>query len=99
MGVSISLFTITNKGLPDMTSLPASIEMPRAFYINSILLQVTILLVFILYFVVSIYRVVKKIKNHRFQDIPEDDKKEEDENNKTELDAMNEHEISKDKEN
>ena len=97
MGVSISLLTITNKGLPDTTSLPASIEMPRDFYVNSILLQVTILLFFILYFVVSIYRVVKKIKNHRFQDIPEDDKKEDDDNNKTELDAMNEHEVSKDK--
>ena len=83
------LFTITNKGLPSISPLPSSIEMPRSFYVNSILLQVIILLVFVLYFIVSIYRVVKKIKNHRFQEIPEEEKKEEDEANRTELDAMN----------
>jgi hypothetical protein len=94
-----NLFTITNKGLPDIATLPGSISMPRSFYVNSILLQVVILLIFLLYFIVSIYRVVKKIKNHRFQEIPEDDKKDEDEANRTELDAMNDHEISKDKEN
>jgi flagellar biosynthesis/type III secretory pathway M-ring protein FliF/YscJ len=99
MGISISqMFTTTTKGLPNTQSLPASITMSRSYYINSLLLQIVFLLIFILYFVVSIYRVVKKIKNSRFQDIPEEDKQEEDEANKTELDAMNEHEVSKDKE-
>jgi hypothetical protein len=76
MGLSISqLVTLTNKGLPDTANLPGSLSMPRSYYINSLLLQVVILLLFILYFIVSIFRVVKKIKNPRFQEVPEDEKK------------------------
>jgi len=68
MGLSMSdMISLTNKGLPDTSSLPTYTSMPRSYYIYSILLQIIILLIFILYFIVSIYRVVKKIKNPRFQ--------------------------------
>lgn len=68
MGLSISeIVTLTKKGLPDTSNLPSYISMPKSYYINSLLLQVAILLIFVLYFIVSIYRVVKKMKNPRFQ--------------------------------
>ncbi len=66
-----SLFFTTNKGIPDIATLPASTTLAKPFYIYSILLQALFLMFFIFYFALSIFRVVKKIKNYRFEEICE----------------------------
>jgi len=83
------LFSTTYKGIPDTTSLPQSITMKHSYYIYSMLLQATLLLFFVLYFVLSVYRVIKKIKNKNFREVPEEDKKEENEPAKNDNDAKN----------
>lgn len=67
------LFLTTSKGIPDLTNLPPSTTMARPYYICSILLQALILLLFLLYFALSIFRVFKKIKNSKFEDVPDAD--------------------------
>ena len=64
------LFTTTSKGIPDTTQLPASIKMNHSYYLYSLLLQATLLLFFLLYFILSIFRVLKKIKNKSFREVP-----------------------------
>lgn len=67
------LFMTTNKGIPDLANLPASITLANPFYINSILVQSVLFLFFFLYFALSIFRVAKKIKNDKFQDVVDND--------------------------
>jgi membrane protein implicated in regulation of membrane protease activity len=69
------LFLTTLKGLPDLSALPSSTTLSFSTYIYSLALQVIIFLVFMLYFILSVYRVVKKIKNDRFQEVPEEEKR------------------------
>jgi uncharacterized membrane protein YciS (DUF1049 family) len=66
-----NLFILTNKGIPDLGSLPQSVTVALPFYIYSLILQVIIFSVFLLYFTLAIYRVTRKIKNNKFTDIPE----------------------------
>ena len=66
----MDLFLTTTKGIPDTSNLPLSTTMNRQYYVCSLLLQCVIMLFFLFYFVISIYRVYKKIKNQKFQEIP-----------------------------
>jgi hypothetical protein len=66
------LFSTTNKGIPDLSTLPQSVTMALPYYIYSLILQIIIFFIFILYFILAIYRVAKKIKNSKFTDIPKD---------------------------
>lgn len=91
----MDLFLTTNRGIPDTSNLPASTTMTRQYYVASMLLQCTIMLLFLFYFILSIYRVYKKIKNSKFKDIKEEPKQEEQEPEKTEVDVMNQHELQK----
>lgn len=68
----LDLFRTTERGIPDINDLPSSTTMARPYYLYSLALQVILLLVFLLYFILSIYRVVKKIKNQKFQEMPEE---------------------------
>jgi uncharacterized membrane protein len=63
------LFMTTSKGIPDLTNLSASTTLAQPFYVYSILVQSILLLFFILYFALSIFRVFKKIKNYKFEDV------------------------------
>jgi len=63
------LFMTTNKGIPDLSNLPSSITLARPFYIYSVLLQSILLLFFIFYFAISVFRIYKKIKNSKFEDV------------------------------
>jgi hypothetical protein len=65
------LFMTTNKGIPDLDSLAGATSLGRPYYVYSILVQSVLLLFFILYFALSIYRVYKKIKNNNFEDVVE----------------------------
>ena len=67
----------TNKGIPDMTSIPTSTSLSKSTFVYSVIIQVVILLFFLLYFALSVFRVVKKIKNNNFQEILDDEKREE----------------------
>jgi phosphotransferase system glucose/maltose/N-acetylglucosamine-specific IIC component len=67
------LFMTTSKGIPDLANLPASTTMARPYYTYSILVQSVFLLFFLLYFALSIFRVAKKIKNNKFQDVVDHD--------------------------
>lgn len=67
------LFMTTNKGIPDLDNLPTSISLAKPYYIYSILIQTFLLLFFILYFALSIFRVYKKIKNPNFEDVIDHD--------------------------
>lgn len=67
----------TNKGIPDMASIPSSTTLSNSTFISSVVIQVVILLFFLLYFALSVFRVVKKIKNNNFQEILDDDKRDE----------------------
>lgn len=71
------LFMTTNKGIPDMTSIPTSTSLSKSTFVYSVIIQVVILLFFLLYFALSVFRVVKKIKNNNFQEILDDEKREE----------------------
>lgn len=71
------LFYTTNGGLPDVSSLPASIKMPTSYFVYSLLLQIIFMLFFVAYFILSVCRVLKKIKNDRFLEEEEDDSKSE----------------------
>lgn len=66
------LFITTYKGIPDTTSLPASTTMAHSHYLYSSLIQATLLIFFVLYFILSIYRVIKKIKNKNFREVPDE---------------------------
>ena len=81
MGNIRSFFVTTNKGIPDLATLPSSVDLSKQFYTSSLLIQIIFFVVFLCHFGLSIYRVVKKIKNPRFQDIP-DEKEEEEEKEK-----------------
>ena len=72
------LFETTNKGIPDINNLPASTTMTRNYYVCSVIIQCIFFLFFISYFILSIYRVIKKIKNPKFKDVPDEEKREED---------------------
>lgn len=87
-----ALFGTTNKGIPDTSQLPSSITMKHSYYLYSLLLQATMLLFFVLYFILSVYRVLKKIKNQRFREVPDDEKKEENDIHKNENEHKNEQE-------
>jgi len=63
------LFMTTNKGIPDLSNLDSSITLAKPFYVYSAILQSILLLFFILYFALSIFRVYKKIKNNKFEDV------------------------------
>ena len=63
------LFMTTNKGIPDLSNLDSSITLAKPFYVYSVLLQSILLLFFIFYFALSIFRVYKKIKNNKFEDV------------------------------
>jgi hypothetical protein len=65
------LFKTTLKGIPDIKSLPSTINMPRSYFIYSAVLQSVLLLIFILYFALSVFRVAKRIKNGKFRDVPD----------------------------
>lgn len=67
------LFLTTNKGIPDIDNLPDSTTLAKPFYVSSLLLQLCFFLVFLAYFALSIFRVIKKIKNSRFEDVPDVD--------------------------
>jgi hypothetical protein len=64
------LFFTSNKGIPDLANLPSSTTLAKPYYIYSVVLQALLLLFFLFYFALSIFRVFKKIKNSRFEDVP-----------------------------
>ncbi len=64
-----SLFKTTLRGVPDRKDIPFSINMSRSYFIYSTVLQSIIFLIFILYLVLSVFRVAKKVKNDRFRDV------------------------------
>lgn len=57
------LFKTTNKGLPDTSNLDSYTYLSLNFYVWSIILQITILIVFIAFLIMSISRVLNRIKN------------------------------------
>lgn len=65
------LFKTTLKGIPDMKSLPSSINMSKSYFIYSIVLQSVLILIFMLYFALSVFRVAKRIRNDKFRDVPD----------------------------
>lgn len=69
------LFSTTNKGIPDLNTLPQSVTMAFPFYIYSLILQIIIFFIFVLFFMIALYRVLKKIKNKNFKHIVEGDKR------------------------
>jgi len=60
------LFKTTNKGLPTTSSLDPYTYLSLTFYVWSIILQITLLVVFISFLVLSINRVLNRIKNDKF---------------------------------
>lgn len=67
------LFMTTNKGIPDLNNLPSSVALAKSDYVYSVLVQCVLLLIFLLYFILSIFRVIKKIKNPKFEDVVDHD--------------------------
>lgn len=67
------LFMTTNKGIPDLANLSSSTTLAKPFYVYSLLVQCVLLLFFILYFALSVFRVYKKIKNGNFEDVLEEE--------------------------
>lgn len=67
------LFMTTNKGIPDLSNLPPSVTLAKSSYVSSVMVQSVFLLLFILYFALSIFRVYKKIKNNKFEDVVDHD--------------------------
>ena len=64
------LFFTTKKGLPNITALPSTITMSSNVFVYSLILQIIVFIFLIFHFGWAIYRVIKKMKNNRFQDVP-----------------------------
>jgi hypothetical protein len=67
------IFMTTNKGIPDLNNIPASATLAKSYYVCSVILQAILLLVFLLYFTLSVMRMIKKIKNSTFKVYINDD--------------------------
>lgn len=65
-------FRTTSMGIPNTQNLPTATTMNIRFYLISLMLEGILLLVFAFFFVMAILRVVKKIKNSKF-DPPDED--------------------------
>lgn len=65
------LFKTTLKGIPNIKSLPSFINISKSYFIYSTVLQSVLLLIFMLYFALSVFRVAKRIKNGKFRDMPD----------------------------
>jgi len=63
------VFRTTNMGIPNLSPLPKETYLSKSFYGYSIAVQSIIFLYFIAYFILSIIRVIKKIKNSRFREL------------------------------
>lgn len=64
------LFFTTKKGIPDLTSLPATTSISLSFFVCSAIIQFAIFLYFVSYFIVAVNRVALKIKNKSFAELP-----------------------------
>lgn len=62
-----SLFKTVNKGIPNQNQMQYNGTLSYNYFISSAILQAIIFLIFLLYFIMSIYRVVNRIKNKRFK--------------------------------
>lgn len=71
------LFKTTNMGIPAIDPLPTETNLSSSFYGCSVTIQCLIFFYFVLYFAVSIARVMKKIKNPKFKDVQEEFRNEE----------------------
>jgi len=63
------LFKTTNMGIPALTPMPTETILSSKYYGYSITVQCIIFFYFVIYFAISIIRVMKKIKNSKFKDV------------------------------
>lgn len=63
------LFKPKMKGIPDTSNLPVGYSLDTAFYVQSLLFEILLLILFIGIFAMSVYRSWKKIKNHKFNTV------------------------------
>jgi hypothetical protein len=69
----MDLFRTTNKGIYNMTELPATTSLSKSFFGLSVGLEIVFMLIFIGIFGLSVFRSVKKIKNPKFKTEKDED--------------------------